>query len=109
MARDSKTTTETQTDNTAELQAQIAQLKDDLAAIASTLTDLGSRKLDNAKRQASDTYNQVFDQGQDTVEALKQRAVSLEEQVTDYVQERPLTSLAIAAAAGYILSVLTRR
>lgn len=109
MARDSKIINDVSDDSTAELQAQIAQLKEDIASIAATLAEIGSQKFGKAKRDASDTYNDVYEQGEDAFNTLKDRACSFEEQVTDYVQERPITSLAVAAAFGYLFSVITRR
>lgn len=109
MARDTKTVNEAQDDSTAELRAQIVRLKEDIASIAATLAEVSSQKVDKAKRDASDIYNDIYAQGEDTLQNLKQSAHSFEDQVTDYVQERPITSLVIAAAFGYLLSTLTRR
>lgn len=109
MARDTKTATDIQDDNTAELQAQIAQLKEDIASIAATLTQMGTQKIDQARQQASDAYHGAYEQGEEALAAFKDSACSVEKQVTDYVQERPVTSLAIAAACGFFLAALTRR
>lgn len=109
MARDTKTVNDVQTDNTEELQAQIAQLKEDIAAIAATLTNMGADKIHQVKQDASDAYTNVYDQGEDVLNSLKSSACSVEQQVTDYVQERPVTSLALAAAFGYLVAALTRR
>lgn len=109
MARDIKLENEANTGNTAELQAQIALLKEDIASIAATLADIGSQKLDDVKSNASEAYHAAYEQGEDTLNSLKDCASSCEQQLTDYVQERPLTSLAAAAALGYFFSVLTRR
>ncbi len=109
MARDAKNIADTQDNSTAELQAQIAQLKEDIASIAATLSDIGSQKINKARQSASDAYNDAYEQGENALNSLKDQACSLEEQVTDYVQERPLTALALAVAAGYLFSVITRR
>lgn len=109
MARDTKTVNDVQTDNTEELQAQIAQLKEDIAAIAATLTNMSADKINQVKQDASDAYTSVYEQGEDVLNSLKSSACSVEQQVTDYVQERPVTSLALAAAFGYLVAALTRR
>lgn len=109
MARDNKIANEALDDNTAELQAQITQLKEDIASIAATLTNIGSQKLEKVKSEASHSYNALYEQGEDAFTTLKDQAASFEDQVTDYVQERPITSLAVAAALGYLFSALTRR
>ncbi|KAB0536879.1 DUF883 family protein [Pseudochrobactrum saccharolyticum] len=109
MARDTKIVNDIQDDSTAELQAQIAQLKEDIASIAATLTEMGSRKINQARQDASDAYQDIYEQGEDALSSLKDSACSLEQQVTDYVQERPVTSIALAAAFGYLFAALTRR
>lgn len=109
MARDTKSANDAQTENTAELQAQIAQLKEDIAAIAATLTDMGSRKISQVRQDASDAYNDVYEQSEDAFNSFKDSACSVEKQITDYVQERPVTALACAAAIGYLFAALTRR
>ncbi|MBX8801722.1 DUF883 family protein [Pseudochrobactrum asaccharolyticum] len=109
MARETKIVNDVQDESTAELQAQIAQLKEDIAAIAATLTDMGSRKINQVRQDASDAYNDAYEQGEDALNSLKSSACSVEQQVTDYVQERPVTSLALAAAFGYLVAALTRR
>lgn len=109
MARDTKTVNDVQDDSTAELQAQIAQLKEDIASIAATLTEIGAQKISKAKQNAADAYNDAYEQGEETLNSFKNSACSIEEQVTDYVQDRPITSLACAAAFGYLFAALTRR
>jgi ElaB/YqjD/DUF883 family membrane-anchored ribosome-binding protein len=108
MARE-KTASETQDNRTEELQAQIAQLKEDIAAIAATLSDIGADKISEARHTASDKYQDLYDQGEDAVNTLKNHAQSVEQQITEYVQVRPITSLALAVAFGYLFSALTRR
>lgn len=115
MARDTtKTTTDSLSDtssanSTEELQQQIAQLKEDIASIAATLADIGSHKLDQAQDTASEAYKSFYEQGEEFVTSVKQQACTIEDQVTEYVQERPLSALAIAAGIGYIFATLTRR
>lgn len=113
MARDTsrtdKLTDDTQNGNNEDLQQQIAQLKEDLASIAATLTTIGTRKVQQAKQDATNAYGDAYEQGEDIIHTLKDRAASMEEQITDYVQDRPITSLAIAAGIGYLFSALTRR
>lgn len=115
MARDTtKTTSGSSSDtnsakSTEELQQQIEQLKQDMASIAATLADIGSQKIEQAQDAASDAYKTMYEQGEEFVTSVKQQACTIEDQVTDYVQERPLSALAIAAGIGYIFAALTRR
>ncbi|MFD1199635.1 YqjD family protein [Brucella gallinifaecis] len=98
------------TDSTTEdLQAQVEQLKEDIAAIAATLGNLGSQSVRDAKRTAKETYKNAFVQGEDVVDDLKNKAQDIEAQLTQAVRERPITSIATALGVGYLLALLSRR
>ncbi len=85
-----------------DLQAQVEQLKEDIAALASTLADMGAQTVRDARRT-------VRRQGEDAVDELKSRAQDLEAQLTAAVREKPIASLAMALGAGYVLALLSRR
>ena len=98
------------TDSTTEdLQAQVEQLKEDIAAIAATLANLGNQTVRDAKRSAKETYQSAYLQGGDVVDELRGKAQDLEAQLTATVRERPITSLATALGIGYLLALLSRR
>ena len=98
------------TDSTTEdLQAQVEQLKEDIAAIAATLTNLGSQTVRDAKRSAKDTYRSAYVQGEDVVDDLKNKAQDVEAQLTETIRARPIASLATAVGVGYLLALLSRR
>ncbi len=92
-----------------DLQAQVEQLKKDIASIAGTLADLGSQKVRAARKNARQTYRSARLQGQDVVDDLRGKAEDFEEQICATVRERPLTSLATAVGVGYLLALFTRR
>ncbi|WP_343312709.1 DNA gyrase subunit B [Brucella sp. BE17] len=101
---------ETLTDSTPQdLQAQVEQLREDIAAIAATLGDLGSQTVRDAKRSATQTYQSAYQQGGDIVDELCGKAQDLEAQLVEKVRERPVASLATALGIGYLLALLTRR
>lgn len=98
------------TDASAEdLQAQVEQLKEDIAAIAATLANLGSQTVRDAKRSAKETYKSAYIQGEDALDDLRNKAQDLEAQLTATVRERPIASLATALGVGYLLALLSRR
>src|SRR5690606_22397859 len=101
---------ETLSDATTEdLQAQVEQLKEDIAAIAATLANLGSQTVRDAKRSAKETYKSAYIQGEDAIDELRNKAQDLEAQLTATVRERPIASLATALGVGYLLALLSRR
>ncbi|MCL7998385.1 DNA gyrase subunit B [Brucella sp. 21LCYQ03] len=98
------------TDSTTDdLQSQVEQLKEDIAAIAATLTNLGSQTVRDAKRTAKETYKSAYIHGEDAVDDLKNKAQDIEAQLTETVRARPIASLATAVGVGYLLAMLSRR
>jgi ElaB/YqjD/DUF883 family membrane-anchored ribosome-binding protein len=89
-------------DNTADLQAQISRLKEDLAGLAATIADLGTEKVRGAKRSAAKTYDSARQTGEDTISELH-------EQLAASARERPLTTIAAAAGIGFLAALLARR
>ncbi len=93
---------------TAELQQQIEQLKEDIASIAATLTNLGQEKLKGAQENASKAYENIHAQGEEFFENVTGCASDFEEQLSSAIKERPITSVAIAAGIGYLIALLRR-
>ncbi|RCS23750.1 DUF883 family protein [Phyllobacterium salinisoli] len=89
-------------ETTGDLQAQIARLKEDIAGLASAMANLGSEKVREAKRGASETYQSARRSGEDTVTELR-------DQLTETAREKPLTTIAVAAGVGFLLALMTRR
>ncbi|MBV2144689.1 DNA gyrase subunit B [Falsochrobactrum sp. TDYN1] len=92
-----------------DLQAQVEQLKEDIAAIAATLANLGSQTVRDAGRTAKHTYRSAYMQGEDVVDDLKSKAQDVEAQLCATVRERPIASLVTALGVGYLLALLSRR
>jgi len=98
------------TDSTsADLQAQVEQLKEDIAAIAATLANLGSQTVRDARRGAQETARSAYLQGEDVIGDLRDKAQDMEAQLCQTVRERPIAALATALGIGYLLARLSRR
>lgn len=91
-----------------DLQQQIAQLKEDIATIAATISQLGQQKIRDAKHNVSQTYHDAVEHREATISELKSCAQSIEEQLLETVRERPIASLATAVGVGYLLAILRR-
>jgi ElaB/YqjD/DUF883 family membrane-anchored ribosome-binding protein len=92
-----------------QLKADIAQLTEQLRLTAEQLRQTGEHSYGAARRAASEGVDQLRAQGEAALDALRANASDLEEQLTDKVREKPLTSLAIAAGVGYLFALLARR
>jgi ElaB/YqjD/DUF883 family membrane-anchored ribosome-binding protein len=97
------------TDNTPDLQAQVAALKEDIANIAATLAKIGKNSAKDATRSAASSYEAAKVRGEETFEDLRSQARELEDQLVETVRENPLTTLAVAAGVGFLLALIARR
>ena len=84
-------------DDAATLEDQVSQLRSDIRSIASTLTNIGQTGASELKSQ-----------GQSALDYAQDEFGAIEKQVRDTIRERPLTAIASAVAAGFILAVITR-
>lgn len=72
-------------------------------------TDRIARKAHEAVDAAADSAGQAEERVRETTENARERSQDLLASVTNYVQENPITSIALAFAAGTIFSSMTRR
>ncbi len=93
----------------ADLEAEIARLKEDINRLTSQLSATGEHSVSAAKRAASEGAEQVRIKGEAAMDALKTNADDMERQLTEAVREKPITALAIAAGVGFFFALLTRR
>lgn len=79
------------------LEAQVAQLQNDLKSITNTLNRMGHT-----------AGNELRSSGQSALNYAHDEFGQLEKQARDTIRERPLTAVAGAVAVGFMLAVLTR-
>jgi len=82
-----------------------AGLGETAGQVGQNLRDMGGQIRD----QASQAYDQLRDQAADYYEQGRQRAQEWEQGLEDYVQQKPIQSLMIAAGVGMLLGMLWRR
>lgn len=92
-----------------ELQVQIAQLRNDIAAIARSISDAGSAKLNDAMDGAAEIGSEARAKVKGAVSRAEEELGALERQTCDYVRERPLKALCLAAVVGGALALLLKR
>jgi ElaB/YqjD/DUF883 family membrane-anchored ribosome-binding protein len=73
--------------------------------VGENLRDIGSQVRDTATQQ----YDQLRDQASDYYEQGRQRALEMEQSLEQYVQEKPIQALLIAAGVGVVLGWLWKR
>jgi ElaB/YqjD/DUF883 family membrane-anchored ribosome-binding protein len=91
-----------------DLEAQVAQLQDDLKSIAQTLTRMGEGKVDEVRSLAKRRVADVKGKGEELVETAQDEFGAFERQIKDTIREKPLTAVAGALALGFLIAVITR-
>jgi ElaB/YqjD/DUF883 family membrane-anchored ribosome-binding protein len=82
-----------------------ANLGETAAQVGENLRNLGSQVRDQATQQ----YDQLRQQAGDYYEQGRQRAMEYEQTLEQYVHEKPIQSLMIAAGVGMLLGILWKR
>lgn len=84
--------------------ADVDALKTDLEAVKSDLSKLMADLTQTGKATAREKKQQATDAIEEYTERSKLAAKRSHDELGDFVSERPITSLAIAAGAGAILA-----
>ncbi|AGF74998.1 hypothetical protein BAnh1_11300 [Bartonella australis AUST/NH1] len=92
-----------------DLQKQLEQLRGEIAGITSTLTDLGSSKLNEAKHKAEKFYTSAKENSEEIVSQAKEKLDEFESYMNHCVRKNPGKSVLFAASIGFILAQLLRR
>jgi ElaB/YqjD/DUF883 family membrane-anchored ribosome-binding protein len=82
-----------------------ANLTDKASEMGQNLRDLGGQVRD----QAREKYEQISDQARNYYDQGRETAQQWEQSLEQYIQEKPLQSLMIAAGVGMLLGVLWKR
>ena len=80
-------------------------LRDSAKEVKENLRELGSQVRDTATQQ----YEQLREQASDYYQQGRDRAMEMEQSLEQYVQEKPIQSLLIAAGVGMLLGILWKR
>lgn len=92
----------------ASLEADIAQLREDVSELARLLKRTGGHASGTARRAASASADDMRSQGEAAMEGLRGNAKEMEEQFESAIRRKPLTAVAMAAGVGFLLAVMAR-
>jgi ElaB/YqjD/DUF883 family membrane-anchored ribosome-binding protein len=92
-----------------DIDAQVAQIRDDIAMLTRLLGELAGAKVDAAKGLALDEAEAVIGRARKTAESARDRAQGAAQSIESYIEEKPLQSAMIALAVGLFIGLLTRR
>jgi len=92
-----------------ELEAQIAELKREIASLTKGIAAFGSAKVDDYKAGAEKLASDAIAASVRAMEDARDEAVSLERDFERHVRAKPLQSIGIAVGVGFLAALLTRR
>ncbi len=92
-----------------DLEADIRQLREDIARLTEQLSKTGKDSYGTARRAATEGVEHLKAQGEAAIDGLRSKASDVEDQLISHVREKPITSLALAACAGFFFALLSRR
>lgn len=92
-----------------DLEEDIRQLRAEIQKLAEQISLIGEHGYGTARRAAAEGVEQIKAQGEAAMESLRANAKDIEAQMIASVREKPVTSLALAAGAGFLFALLARR
>ena len=91
-----------------DIETQVAQLQDDIKAIAQSLTRMGEDKVGEVRGLAQRRAAEIKDKGEEMIGNAQDEFGAFERQIKDVIREKPLTAVAGALAVGFLIAVITR-
>ena len=91
-----------------DLEAQIAQLRADIAGISESVRTIAADRSNGVRDQAYAIGDDVRERGERYMRQAQDAASDLEDQVSDKIRSEPIKSMFIAAAVGYLYARLFR-
>ena|SRR5690554_2157691 len=108
MARAASATRSTEVDPTADpakdLDAEIAALRQDVAAITATLGDIAKYRANEAQTRINKVKRDAVHTGEEALEHAQHSLESAEGELKELIREKPISSVLVAAGVGFILS-----
>lgn len=91
------------------LEAQIDTLKNDLAAVSATLSDLVKSSVRQGRAKAEQTAEGYLRQGQEQADLAMESARAYGEALEGQITKNPFTAVLVALGLGYLVGLMSRR
>jgi ElaB/YqjD/DUF883 family membrane-anchored ribosome-binding protein len=92
-----------------DIEKQLEKLSADVANLTKALASFGNGKIDEATSQAKSMAADLSERSALAAADVKGRLVSAESDLEDQIRRYPLAALGIAAGAGFLAAILSRR
>ena len=93
----------------ADLAAEVAQIRQDIAALAKTLGAVGKARLDALPDAASRTAEETLESARQGLKDIRREVSALEQRAERSVVDHPMQSLLVAVGFGFLIAFLVRR
>lgn len=92
-----------------DIEAQVAQVREDIAKLTQLLGQLAGAKADEAKGLALDEAEALIGRARTKAADAKHRVEDTAGSIEHYIEEKPMQSAMIALLAGVVIGLMTRR
>lgn len=92
-----------------ELQAQMKALKDDLAAIRSTLTGVAGASMREGRAKAEETAERYKRMGMEQADLAMEGARAYGEALEGQITRNPFSAVLVALGLGFLVGLMSRR
>ena len=92
-----------------DLEGELAQLREDIVALAKTVKDIGSGEAEAVVDTVRERLDKISAEARRAGRRAKVGAQDAAETVQDAIEENPLTSVLIALGLGFIIGAFLRR
>jgi ElaB/YqjD/DUF883 family membrane-anchored ribosome-binding protein len=92
-----------------ELQKQIAALKTDIAALTTTVRDIGKNRAEALRGAANEQVEALREQGEAALRDARTRGQDALSQAEESIRENPATAVGIAAGLGFLFGLIFGR
>ena len=102
-------TSEKSSTTTEDVDAQIKEIRSDIAKLTELLGDLAGSRIDATKTAARDEAEYLLKRSREMADSAHGKAREATESVESYIKEKPIQSALIALAVGIIFGAFSRR
>lgn len=96
-------------DAVADIAARAERIREELASLGEALAGAGAVQAGVAREAAETRIDDLLKNGEKLVADMSSQLSRAEKQVTTTVRDKPLQSLGVAVAAGFLAAILLRR
>lgn len=92
-----------------DLGTQVETLRTELSDLTHKFADMSKAKGEEALAAAKEKADETLAQAQDTADTVRLHAMEVQDEVSGFIKEKPLTALGIAAGVGLLVGFLSTR